>query len=144
MTQPPTPSPKDDRDLINFLQQHRPQPPAAPPDLEERILHAIEHSGHRQVQRRRWYRSPWLPTAIAASLIAGLLGGYRTIVPSRPSPAQLEALEAFIETTWEASVNDDTEDEWPILRSQQSQTHLVANSSDSPSPIFDFPLPDRR
>ncbi len=143
MTRPLTPPPDNDRELVNFLQQHRPQPPAAAPDLEERIMGAIEQPGQCQVRRQRWYRSPWLPTAIAASLIAGVLG-YRTIAPSRPTPAQLEALEVFIETTWEASVNDDAEDEWSILRSQKSQTSLVADFSDSPALISDFPLPDRR
>lgn len=137
MTHPPILPPQDDHeddhDLINFLQQYRPHPPAAAPDLEAKILNAIgsleEASPKvRQFPRRGWYRSAWVPTAIAASLVAGLFS-YRALNPSSPTSSDLRALETFIETSWDASVNDDSEEDWSVLRSQISGSQLVAPST---------------
>jgi hypothetical protein len=144
MTHPPTQPPNDDQDLIRFLQQYRPQPPSASPNLEERILSVVEQLENApQRRQQRWYRSPWVPTAIAAGLVVGLVS-YRALLPSRPNPAELRSLEAFMETNWNASVNDDAEEDWSSLRSQELTTRLVATSSNPQHTVPDSQLPAYR
>lgn len=102
--------PHDDPELVKFLRQHCPQPPPVSPELEEGILGAIEladseiHPARPRLPAQRRHR--WLaPSAIAASLIAGLIG-YHTVVQRQTSKAELASLEAFLEDTWYGTVND--------------------------------------
>lgn len=110
-----TPLSDDDRELVDFLKQHNPQPPATPPELEDQILAALSTSSPPQSLQtarssRPRYSRLWIPSAIAASLIAGLIG-YRTLVPPRSSTPELVTLEAFIEDNWGSAVNDNSENE---------------------------------
>lgn len=129
MSQPPVRPPEDDdRDLVSFMRQRRSQPPAAAPDLEDRIMAAIAQSENSNQRRStRWYRSPWLPTAIAASLVAGVVS-YRTLNPAKPSPADLATLESFIETSWDGSLSDDSDD-WAIFRSQDANDPVSVSTN---------------
>ncbi len=110
-----TQQPKDDQDFANFLRQHRPVPPPAQPDLEERLMSAIAQvepdlkvSGKPLLNG---YRSLWLvPPAIAAGLLS-YWAGERVLLPTKPSSAQLARLEVFMETSWD-SVLRDRESEW--------------------------------
>ncbi|QZZ21369.1 hypothetical protein J5X98_02495 [Leptothermofonsia sichuanensis E412] len=133
MTHPPILPPDDDHDLVRFLQQNRPQPPSPAPDLETKILSAIAQLDEpsqtvRPFSRSRWYRSAWVPTAIAAGLVAGVFS-YRALYPSSPSASDLRVLETFIETSWDASVNDDSEEDWSVLKSQVPGFPLVIAST---------------
>ncbi len=103
--------PDDDPKLTQFLRQNRPQPPSASSSLEDRILTAIEQPQQpRQSRHRRWYRSRWIPPAIAAGLIASLVS-YRTLVPVRTNPTDVASLEAFVENSWQGSVSDAADEE---------------------------------
>ena len=116
----------DDPKLTNFLQQYRPPTPPAAPDLEDRVLQLIAATEpdttspiptHRAgvVHLLRRSHPQWLVSAgIAASLIVGF-GGYRWLMPSQPNAADMASLEAFIEASWQNTVNNNSEGEmFPI------------------------------
>ncbi len=109
--------PDDDRELAEFLRRHRPPPPQASFDLEERLLATIAKSTTgqtRKVLQPHWYRSSWLPPmAIAASLLVGFIS-YRNLAPVAVSDTEIAALESFIETSWNDTVSSDTSDD--VLR----------------------------
>ncbi len=112
------PFPEDDKPLTEFLRQHRPVPPPARADLEDQILNSIEadispeefirrdrrlSSGASHQRRKTWL----IPSAIAAGVIATVIG-YRTFAPApQPSPAETAELEAFIESSWSNTVTPD-------------------------------------
>lgn len=110
------PFPEDDRLLVEFLKRHRPVPPPAGADLEAQILNSIESNvspeGFQRSRRTSFgishQRKVWLiPSAIAAGVIATVVG-YRTLVPApQPSPAETAELEAFIENSWSNTVVSD-------------------------------------
>ncbi len=111
------PFPEDDKPLTQFLKRYRPVAPPASSDLEDQILARIEASipPEEFIQRDRLAssgtsqrRKAWLiPSAIAAGVIATVVG-YRTFVPtSQPSPAEAAELEAFIESSWSNTVASD-------------------------------------
>ncbi|MGA7932695.1 MAG: hypothetical protein WCA35_03870 [Kovacikia sp.] len=107
--------PDDDKKLVQFMRQHRPQPPAAQPTLEDRVLAAIEQPEMPQRSRqRRWYQSSWIPPAIAAGLIASAVS-YHALTPRQPSSTDMASLETFVENSWQGSVSDSSDDEQFLL-----------------------------
>ena len=117
MTLPPEDDhPPADRPLTEFLQQHRlPAPPAAP-ELEDRLMAAIDRA--QKPQRSRSRPVVWLiPPAIAAGLVATLLG-YHTLAPAQLTASETANLEAFLETNWQSAVTDAPED--PFLPASDS------------------------
>jgi hypothetical protein len=109
--------PQDDEELVRFLRDHSPEPPPPTPDLEDRILAMLASTSQadsstnlRQLPQRR--SRLWLiPSAIAASLLAGVIS-YRSLAPtSKPSPSEIAALEDFIETTWHTALNSTSDEE---------------------------------
>lgn len=111
------PFPEDDKPLTNFLKQHRPVTPSAKADLEDRILATIAANSSLEefVQRDRHLssgtsqqRKAWVvPAAIAAGVVATVIG-YRTFIPAaQPSPTEVAELEAFIENSWSTTVTSD-------------------------------------
>jgi hypothetical protein len=107
--------PDDDKKLIQFVRQHRPQPPSAPPALEDRILDAVEQPNlPRRSRQRRWYRSSWIPPAIAASLLVSL-ASYHVLTPQKPNSTDIASLETFVENSWQATASDTSdEDQFPL------------------------------
>lgn len=110
-------SSEEDKPLTEFLQQHQPVAPSASADLEDRIMAAIaanispEEFVRRDQQRSSGTmqrRQAWLlPSAIAAGVIATVIG-YRTFAPApQPSPTEAAELEAFIESSWSNTVASD-------------------------------------
>ncbi len=97
--------PQDDKDLVDFLRQHRPQVPPAAANLEQKILQQLQTLS---VQPRR-QRSPfWL---IPPMMVAGFLATVvmqRTLVPAQPSAAELASLESFIENNWQGTLSEHT------------------------------------
>lgn len=89
--------PHPDKELIDFLRQHRSQVPPASLDLEERILRDVQ-SSPVQVSRRH-SRLSLLPTVIAASLVAAMVT-YLTLMPIQQNTAEAANLETFIESNW--------------------------------------------
>ncbi|MDJ0730229.1 MAG: hypothetical protein QNJ33_09600 [Crocosphaera sp.] len=100
--------PKDDRELISFLQQHRPSPPPADLSLEKKIYLRISHeSQHRQNLQLRWL----IPSVITTSLLA-LWGTYNLIKPSeyekfvrQSQGIETAEIEHFMINTWEETMN---------------------------------------
>lgn len=107
-------SSEEDKPLTEFLKQHQPVAPPASVNLEYRIMREIETniSPEEFFRRDRSQSSGtaqrhqvWLiPSAIAAGVIATVIG-YRTFAPApQPSPAEAAELEAFIESSWSNTV----------------------------------------
>ena len=94
---------------VDFIKQHQPQPPAAPADLEARLMQAVETEMRvakpRPIPLRPRRISFWaIPSAIAASLLVAFTG-YRTfIVASSPSDEELTNLSAFMESSWDGTM----------------------------------------
>ena len=109
--------PPDDKAWQEFLRQHRPEPPAAPADLEEQLMKAVEKSQPPELNQQIWA----VPPAIVAGLLM-LWSGYRALV-FFPEPANSANLEIFLENNWngvvgETSVrthNNTTEVDWVLL-----------------------------
>lgn len=99
MTLPPN---QDDDCLVDFLRHHRPEPPAAAPDLEAQIMVAIAPlPSPAGLQRRRWA----MP-ALAASVL--LLGGswiaWRSTFANWQTASDVDD---FLVATWYASAYGD-------------------------------------
>ncbi len=100
--------PKDDRELISFLQQYRPLPPAANSDLEKQIYLRVSHeSQHPKYRKSRWL----LPSIITTSILA-IWGAYNLIKPSeyeqfvyQSQTIETAETEKFMVSTWEETIN---------------------------------------
>ena len=100
--------PKDDQELIYFLQQYRPLPPPADCDLEKQIYIRVSHeSQHRRYPKLRWL----VPTIITTSVL-GIWGAYNLIKPSeyeqfvyQSQTIETAETENFMVSTWEETIN---------------------------------------
>ncbi len=98
--------PDDDRDLVDFLRQHRSPVPPPAIGLDREIMRQIS----APIDRDRWKN--WLAApALAASLVTAVLS-YRAWVPPQPSAAETATLEAFIESNWHSTTYDNSDLEW--------------------------------
>lgn len=117
-------NPISDKQLVNFLKQYRPNLPEAAPDLEPKILAAIESNeaslrnektiakmrstgSHKSNNRLNITSvSKWaFPSAIAAGLLF-FWSGYRALDTAQLPADEAAHLEAFLVTNWEGVVND--------------------------------------
>ncbi|MEG4108258.1 hypothetical protein [Microcoleus sp. S13_C5] len=129
-------NPSSDQDLVNFLKQHRPNIPQPVPDLEQKILAAIEsnqasvfHETHRKKTRlsasdksddrlKISSLSKWaVSSAIAASLLV-FWSGYRPFQTAQLPDKETAQLEAFLVTNWEGVLQDSP----PESMTDRSQT----------------------
>ncbi len=105
------PNHDQDKDLVHFLRQHRPEVPPASADLEQQILKDVEmwHPTFLSAPTRH-RRSPlWLiQSVVAAGLVAAIVG-YRALIPTQTSPAELAKLETFMESNWHGTIGDPPE-----------------------------------
>ena len=117
-------NPSSDQKLVNFLKQHRPNIPEAAPDLEKKILAAIERNeaGERKLnylgdpqftrssKRSRivGFRKWVFPSAIAAGLLV-FWSGYRAFETAQLPDNETAKLEAFLVTNWEGVLHDSSE-----------------------------------
>ncbi len=100
--------PKDDRELISFLQQYRPSPPPENSALEKQIYLRISHeSQHHKTHQLRWL----IPSLITASLLA-VWGVYNLMKPSEYEQFVQESqtietaeIEDFMINAWEETMN---------------------------------------
>ncbi|MDY7023047.1 MAG: hypothetical protein SWJ54_17130 [Cyanobacteriota bacterium] len=107
-------SPNDDP-LIHFLKQHRSIPPEASPDLEDRILAALD-SDQEQLQDSistagslvSW---KWVSSLIAAGFTIVWIA-HRTLLSSPVSPTEQSQLEGFIESSWDGAMQETQETSW--------------------------------
>lgn len=117
-------NPSSDQELVNFLKQHRPNIPESSPDLELKILAAIESNQASLVneihqEKTRVTASPqsndrlkilsvskW---AVSSAVAAGLLvfwSGYRPFETAQLPDKETAQLEAFLVTNWEGILPD--------------------------------------
>ncbi|MEG4582949.1 hypothetical protein QUA71_25535 [Microcoleus sp. MON1_C5] len=120
-------NPSSDQELVNFLKQHRPSLPEAAPDLELKILAAIENNQaslvnetHREKTRvtaspksnDRLKISSVSKWAVSSAIAAGLLvlwSGYRPFETAQLPDKETAQLEAFLVTNWEGVLHDSSE-----------------------------------
>ena len=117
-------NPSSDQELVNFLKQHRPNIPEAAPDLELKILAAIEsnhaslvNESHREKTRvtgspksnDRLKISSVSKWAVSSAITASLLvfwSGYRPFQTAQLPDKETAQLEAFLVTNWEGVLHD--------------------------------------
>ncbi|ACB51771.1 hypothetical protein cce_2423 [Crocosphaera subtropica ATCC 51142] len=100
--------PKDDRELISFLQRYRPSPPPADSTLEKQIYLRISHEPqYRKITQLKWV----IPSVIAASLM-GIWGLSNLMKPSeyeqfvtQSQSLETAEIENFMIDTWEETTN---------------------------------------
>lgn len=102
--------PSNDDRLVAFLRQHRPVPPPAPPDLENRVMAVIDGAepGARPARQPLSRQRRWAVTAMAASVLlaVGSWGLWRTA--TQPT-GEMAADDTFLMETWYgATYGDDT------------------------------------
>ena len=100
--------PKDDRELISFLQQYRPLPPPADSSLEKKIDLKIS----RECRQSQTHSIRWLiPSAMAVSFL-GIWGVFNVMKPSEYQQfvqqfqvIKTSEIENFMTNTWEETMN---------------------------------------
>lgn len=105
--------------LVDFLKQYRPDIPEAAPDLEQKLLAALDRDEvdrpqinhlasqfNRPEKRSRISLIPkWaFPPALAAGLLVSW-SGYRLLVPAPVHPDDAAHLEAFLINNWDGVLN---------------------------------------
>jgi hypothetical protein len=109
-----------DKRLVNFLKQNSPKVPDATPDLEQRVLAAIDRNDRaRELNGLGYLRftessksSKFLgfpKWGFPAAIFAGLLvfaSGYRVLVTAQLQADEAAHLEAFLVNNWEGVLND--------------------------------------
>lgn len=105
-----------DRKLVQFLRQYRPPVPPAAANLEEQLMAALDIRdweqppiAHREpAPSTGWYqrRQRWVVagTILTASLFATWLGQRAWQMAQTPSPAEVAAIEQFMEQSWQGVV----------------------------------------
>jgi hypothetical protein len=104
---------KDDRNLVNFLQQYRPHPPAKKIDIEkqieEQIIELIEQDN--LPDKHKAYQFSWaIPGAILAGLFIGW-GSYRYSVTQPQLALNSDELEVFLVSSWQSGVGNNEIDD---------------------------------
>lgn len=135
-----TEHPKNDRDLIAFIRQHRPEPPPPAPDLEQCLLQRIERPepptalfARPQPRSRR----VWATTgAIAASVLLAW-SGYRALEVSQQfaqdRQLQDEQLATFLFENWQEVLERDSSSSLPTASSELAWFALTDSQFDSPA-----------
>ncbi|MBD1810684.1 hypothetical protein NDA07_14130 [Microcoleus vaginatus DQ-U2] len=143
-------NPSSDQELVNFLKQHRPSLPESAPDLELKILAAIEsnqaslvNETHREKTRvttspksnDRLKISSVSKWAVSSAIAAGLLvfwSGYRQFETAQLPDEETAKLEAFLVTNWEGVLHDSPQENM----TDRSQTDWLtfSQSADSEPP----------
>ena len=118
--------PDNDRDLVNFLQQHRPLPPKANPHLEAQLMEHIEkESSHPQVSRFLW--------AIPGAIAFGLVVSWNSQRWSQPQPQLAQdnsTVESFIVNSWQATIEDSSFSTTP-----EAEIYQLLSTVESPQVI---------
>ena len=94
--------PDNDRDLVNFLQRHRPLPPQASPHLEARLMeHIQQESSNRKAFSWFW----GIPGAIAFGLLVSW-NSQRFLQPTPQIAQDNSNVESFLVNSWEATIEN--------------------------------------
>ncbi len=137
-----------DEKLVNFLKQYRPNLSEAAPDLEVKLLAAIDRNEEAAKKQDYWekvclmvsnnrliipgFRQWAFPPTIVAMLIV-FWSGYPLLVPGQFNPDEGAHLEAFLVNNWEDVLHDSRVENM----SEISQTDLfnspVSANSEQPT-----------
>ncbi|OAB57810.1 hypothetical protein AY600_08455 [Phormidium willei BDU 130791] len=133
----------DDRQLVTFLQQHRPLPPGPPPQLESQLLAQIRTDKTLTlIQRRQQWR---LGGAIAAALIPLVWFSSRHLFAPKTSNPQLAQLETFLEESWYCSSYECETNPWESEEWERSwELSELASQRESISGFTSEPATDSR
>ena len=117
--------PDDDRDLVSFLQQHRPLPPTNP-HLETQIMDLVEQQPRKTSKKssKLWF----IPGAIAMGLV--ITWNQRSISPTPQLVRDNLNLELFLVDSWEATIEDTA-----ISTTPESQVYQLLSTVESPQVI---------
>ncbi|MEG4860851.1 hypothetical protein QUB75_25720 [Microcoleus sp. K1-B6] len=143
-------NPSSDQELVNFLKQHSQNIPEARPDLEQKILAAIESNQaslfpENHLPKTRLSASAksdnrfkissvskWaLSSAIAASLLV-FWSGYRPFQTAQVQDEETAKLEEFLVTNWEGVLHDSPQES--MTDRSQTDWLTVSPSADSQAP----------
>jgi hypothetical protein len=117
--------PDDDRDLVSFLQQHRPLPPTNS-HLESQIMDLVERQPRKIPPKssKLWF----IPGAIAMGLV--ITWNQRLLQPTPQLVRDNQNLELFLVDSWEATIEDTT-----ISTTPESQVYQLLSTVESPQVI---------
>ena len=100
--------PKDDRELISFLQQYRPLPPPGDSSLEKQIYLKIS----RESQQSKPHSVRWFVSSAIAATLLGVWGLSNLMKPSdyqqfvqQSQAIQTADIEDFMINAWEDTMN---------------------------------------
>jgi hypothetical protein len=97
--------PEEDQNIVNFLQQYRPEIPPASPNLEQQILQQVKVLPIRPLHRLSHL---WLiPSAIIAGFLT-LFIGYPALILNYHRVAETSNLETFMESNWQTVVSENS------------------------------------
>ena len=114
--------PDDDRDLVSFLQQHRPSPPTNP-HLESQLMHLIEQQPRKTAKKstKLWI----IPGAVAMGLV--ITWNQRLLEPTPQLVRDRLDSELFLVDSWEATIKDAT-----ISTTPEAQVYQLLSTVESP------------
>lgn len=117
--------PDDDRDLVSFLQQHRPLPPTNPA-LESQIMNLVEQQPRKISKKssKLWF----IPGAIAMGLV--ITWNQRLLEPTPQLVRDNLDSELFLVDSWEATIKDAT-----ISTTAEAQIYQLLSTVESPQVI---------
>ncbi|NJK69745.1 MAG: hypothetical protein HC789_23580 [Microcoleus sp. CSU_2_2] len=135
-----------DKKLVDFLKQYRPNIPEAAPDLEQKLLAALERNevdrpdrnnleapltaSHQKRSKIACFRKSAFPAAIAAGLLL-VWSGYRALDTAQLPADETAHLEAFLVTNWEGVLND-SRGETPSDRPQTDWLNFDSSINSKP------------
>ena len=125
----------DDQPLVDFLRQHRPEPPAPLPDLEIRLMAAIA-AEPQHAPARTWYPSPRQWLVLVPTMAAGFLSiwvGARS--PMTSAIAQQESsqeLAEFFATSWNGSLSQGASYTWLTADATATTDEALETPMDEP------------
>ena len=116
--------PDDDRDLVSFLQQHRPSPPNNP-HLESQLMDLIERQPRKTAKKsaKLWI----IPGALAMVVITW---NQRLLEPTPQLVEDNLDSELFLVDSWEATIKDAT-----ISTTTEAQVYQLLSTVESPQVI---------
>lgn len=117
--------PDDDRDLVSFLQQHRPSPPANP-YLESQIMDLVQRQP--QTTAKKFVKLWIIPGAIAMGLT--ITWNQRSISPTPQLVRDNLDSELFLVDSWEATIKDAT-----ISTTAEAQIYQLLSTVESPQVV---------
>lgn len=116
--------PDDDRDLVSFLQQHRPSPPANT-CLESQIMDLVQRQP--QTTPKKFTKLWIIPGAIA---MVAITWNQRLLEPTPQLVRDNLDSELFLVDSWEATIKDAT-----ISTTAEAQIYQLLSTVESPQVV---------